>query len=153
VLKQAKFESEGAKRACDDQIALWGTAGGFIVQLVEDFNGRGYEGEIFRGTAAPIRGKIVSATRSEIKISDGSKNSTVTFKEMTIPGLVKMAENILGEISDSDDYYRRRELMVSFTILGRLPAANAMAADLADEHPGFRERWERLKAGGLAAGG
>lgn len=153
VLKEANFESAGAKRACADQMALWKTAGGFLEQLIEDFNERGYQGEIYRGTAAPIRGKVIAAEGQEIKISQGSKESTVTFQEMTIPGLVKMAENILRGISDSDDYYRRREQIVSFTLLGKLPAGQAMAAELASEHPGFRERWERIKADGVLAGG
>ena len=61
--------------------------------------------------------------------------------------LAALAERLLERTADSDEYYRRRELLVCFAQHSGLETyAKVAGRELARENPAFRIRWLRQPA-------
>ena len=146
VLRQFKPASSQARQAHDDRLRWWENADSFLDVLLNDVL-TPIEASLDRSGAPPLRGPITSnASGLRIKPAGGAEvNLPVTA--FTPASLAGLAERLLERTADSDDYYRRRELLVCFARHSGLETyAGVSGRELARENPAFRARWLRQPA-------
>lgn len=142
-LRQYKPVSPQGKETLADCLLWWENADSFLDVLAHDLSVP-LEGTLDRRSGASLRGLIGSAP-------EGLKVKPPTGPEVAIPfnacspaSLAALAERILERTADSDEYYRRRELLVAFALRSGMKTYAVVAGrDLAREHSGFRIRWSR----------
>ncbi len=147
-LQKERFQSAAMQQLSQDEILTWQQAEDFLVQVSRD--AVGYQGEIERLGAAPQVGTVVAATRDGItlRVAGAAGETVIPYGQMPPPALIKIAERPLlaDKISDSDEYYRRREQVVAFALkTGQTIYAGMRGNELAKELRGFQARWKRMQ--------
>ena len=97
-----------------------------------------------------MKGKITTATRKgvQLQVAGSSGETMLSFAQIQPATLIRWAEQPLDEekITDADDYYRRRELIVAFALKSHQTVLGALRGnELAREHRTFGERWKRVQ--------
>lgn len=149
-LTSEKFQSSQINEQLQDQLSLWKGAEEFLQLLTKELGSAPQEVEITRIDGSTQKGKIVSATREGIhfQIAGVSGEATIPFAQIQPNCLIRLAESPLDEdrVTDSDEYFRRRELIVAFALKSNLPVFGSLRGnELAREHRGFRDRWKRFQ--------
>lgn len=151
LLKQAKFKSTNINEQLEDQITLWQGAEDFLEQLAKDLSQPGEEIELSKIDSSPMRGHILGASRDGIRfqVSRINGESLIPFNSVQPAQLIRWAEQPLEEekITDSDEYYHRRELIVAFALRSRQTAYGTLRGNqLARENRAFGDRWKRVQS-------
>lgn len=143
LLRRGKAGSPLGKEFLADRLNWWEKAESFLDVLTSDL-AVPIEGVIDRRLGSPVRG-LISASDQGLKIKPSAgPESVLPFTSCTASSLATLAERLIERTADSDEYYRRRELLVAFAMHSGLKTYAAVAGgELAREHPGFRERWDR----------
>ena len=143
LLRRGKAGSPLGKEFLADRLNWWEKAESFLEVLTSDL-AVPIEGVIDRRLGSPVRG-LISASDQGLKIKPSAgPESVLPFTSCTASSLATLAERVIERTADSDEYYRRRELLVAFAMHSGLKTYAAVAGgELAREHPGFRERWAR----------
>ena len=149
-LEQLEIDTPEIKEQWQDELALWRDAEEFLQQLSKDLGVPGLERELARVDGPIQRGKILSASRDGLhfQVSGVNGDVLITWSQLAPVQLVRLAEAPLEEdrITDSDEYYRRRRLIVAFALKANLPNYGALrGAELAREHRDFSQLWRRLE--------
>lgn len=151
-LKQHKFKSPRILQTIQDQTTLWQQAEDFVQQFVDDAVNAASTNEPLRVELANQnqKSKILGANRTTLRtqLPTGVGESNIPLSQVSPSQLIRAAELLLDEdrITDSDDYFRRRELIVAYALKSNLTASAYLRGELlAKEHMGFRERWQRLQ--------
>lgn len=159
----AGFESAAVREAVGHHLYLWRTAEAFVVQLVEDLDGEVYrrlgddeeeaagvqgDKEEAAAVANPLgfKGEIVGANRDYLSVDLEFGESRFALADIPPEGLVEMAVSIADRTPDSNEHYRRRELIAAFVHLTMPEPAGEYIDDLMEENRPFRERWIRAMA-------
>ena len=146
-LRKFKPSSRQAQQTGEDRLQWWEHAESFLDVLLNDTL-TPIEGTLDRLQGGPLRGLITSTpTGFRIKPVNGAEwiAPPTAFTPASLAG---MAERVLDRTADSDEYYRRRELLVCFAQHSGLRTyANLAGRELAREHPSFRARWARQPTG------
>ncbi len=150
-IRREAFKSAGIQEASADQVSLWQNAEVFLEQLTKDFATGGWEGELVRADGSAMKAKIIAATRAgfRVQVPGSTGEVTLSYAQIQPATLIRLAEQPLDEekITDADDYYRRRELVVAFALKARQTVLGGLRGnELAREHRGFGERWKRLQS-------
>jgi serine/threonine protein kinase len=149
-LQREVFKSIAIKEASADQVLLWKNAEVFLEQISKDFATGGWEGELIRADGVAMKAKIIAATRAgfRVQVPGSTGEVTLSYAQIQPAMLIRLAEQPLDDekITDADDYYRRRELVVSFALKARQTVLGGLRGnELAREHRSFGERWKRLQ--------
>jgi eukaryotic-like serine/threonine-protein kinase len=149
-LKQDQFQSASLRESVADQIVLWQQADDFLTGIAKDFPLNVADTEITRVDGVMQKGRVLSANREGIQLQVGTLNGEVAipWSQIQPTQLIRLAESVLeaDRITDSDEYYRRREAIVAFALKSNLPSLGSLRGNqLAQEHRGFRARWKRLQ--------
>ena len=146
-LRKFKPSSRQAQQTGEDRLQWWENAESFLDVLLNDIL-TPIEGTLDRLQGGPLRGLITSTPAGfRIKPVNGAEwiAPPTAFTPASLAG---MAERVLDRTADSDEYYRRRELLVCFAQHSGLRTyANLAGRELAREHPSFRARWARQPTG------
>jgi len=144
------FESDLVRDAAGQHIYLWEQADAFIDQLVEDLNGDVYtklsqeplvEGSDEAPNPLGFEGEIVRATREYLTLRLDYGESRFTVTDIPPAALVAIADRIAERTPDSNEHYRRRELVVAFAHMTMAEDGWRYADPLMEENRRFRERW------------
>lgn len=146
-LRQIKPSTPLAQAAHADLLRWWEDAASFLDSLAHDL-ATPIDGMVERSPGPFLRGQLSSAP-------DGLKVKPPSGPESSLPlaacspaSLAALAERLLDRLPDSDQYYRRRELLVAFALQSGLKNyAQLVGRALALEYPPFRARWARLAPG------
>ncbi len=146
ALRQFKPASTTAREAHADRLLWWENADSFLDVLTHDVL-TPVEGTLAPLTGPALRGPITSnATGLRIKPA-GAPEVNLPLTAFTPASLAALAERLLDRTADSDEYYRRRELLVCFASQSGLETyAKIAGRELARENPAFRARWLRQSA-------
>ena len=150
-LRQFKPSSRPARQACDNLLRWWENADSFLDVLTNDLltpieatldrvpNSAGSGGGSIRAfiTSSPAGLRLRPANAAEIVLPPAA---------FTPASLAALAERVLDRTADSDEYYRRRELLVCFAQHSGLATYALVAGrELARESPSFRAQWARRR--------
>ncbi len=140
-LRQFKPSSTRGKEMLADHLRWWENADSFLDVLANDL-ATPIEGTLDRPQGPSLRG-LIGGTAEGLKVKPPSgPEVTLPFSNWTPASLAALAERVLERAADSDEYYRRRELLVAFALRSGLKTYGVVAGrELAREHPGFRTRW------------
>ena len=153
------FESAAIKEAAGYHLYLWKSAEAFVAQLLEDLNSElykkvlevpdqaGEEGVDQAGEEAVplgLRGEIIEANRESLTLKLEFGEGRIAFGEIPPEKLLQIAMRIANLTRDSNQHYRRRELLVAFAHLTLPEASETYAQELMQENRAFRERWIRV---------
>ena len=124
-----------------DRLRWWENADSFLDVLANDL-ANPMEGTLDRSQGQSWRG-LIGGTADGLKLKPASgPEIAFPFPDWTPASLAALAEWVLERAADSDEYYRRRELLVAFALRSGLKTyGNVAGRELAREHPGFRKRW------------
>jgi serine/threonine protein kinase len=148
-LKDIHFEVAEAQGSINNKLYLWSKAQEFMEQLMKDVNTRGYEGVITRRQASSVKGRLVKLNYTNASIALERGEVSIGTDALPPEMLVNMAQKFSEAVTDSTDYYRRRELIVIFAkVQGLDQMANAVAAQLMEENRSFRQRWTKVEQTG-----
>ena len=150
-LEGIQLKSESLKAQLQDEISLWHDAEDFIQQMVRDFASVSQEMELTRLDSPPQRGRVLSASRDGIhfQVSGVTGDALIAWSQIQPLQLIRMAETPLEDerITDSDDYYRRRQWIVAFALKANLRNYGSLRGDeLARENRNFSKLWERMQS-------
>ena len=142
-LRQFKASSRPAQQALEDRLRWWENADSFLDVLLNDLL-TPLEGTLERVSGGSQRGFITS-TPAGIRLKPaGGVEVNLPPSAFTAASLTALAERVLDRTADSDEYYRRRELLVCFAGQSGLETyAKVAGRELARENPSFRVRWAR----------
>jgi len=144
-LRQAKPTTPGAKEALGDRLHWWENADSFLDTLSHDLS-TPLEATIDRQEGPAVKG-LVAGSPDGLRIKSAAAETALPFPSCNPSSLVALAERILERTADSDEYYRRRELLIAYALRRGLKTYATIAGqELAREHPPFRARWSRLPA-------
>lgn len=148
-MQQEKFEHPDIQKVWSVEVAMWKQAEEFTAQLGRDLIG--FEGDLERLSGPPQRGRVLSAAKDglTIRVPTVAGEALLAFTSMPLPFLVQLEEQYLesDRVSDSDDYYRRRELIVAFCLRTGQNVSGVLRGQwLSRELRTFREKWELVKA-------
>lgn len=145
-IRDLKPVSLRGKETVADALRWWENADSFLDVLNHDLSAP-MEAVIERRSGPPIKG-LVGGTLDGLKVKPpNSPETSLPFTICSPACLAALAERVMDRIADSDEYYRRRELLVAFALRSGLETyATVTGRDLAREHPGFRVRWAKLGA-------
>jgi hypothetical protein len=140
-LRQFKPSSTRGKEMLTDHLHWWENADSFLDVLANDL-ATPIQGTLDQPQGPSWRG-LVGGTADGLKVKPPSgPEVTLPFPHWTPASLAALAERVLERAADSDEYYRRRELLVAFAMRSGLITYGVVAGrELAREHPGFRTRW------------
>ena len=150
-LEGIQLKSESLKAQLQDELSLWHDAEDFIQQMVRDFASVSQEMELTRLDSPPQRGRVLSASRDGIhfQVSGVTGDALIAWSQIQPLQLIRMAETPLEDerITDSDDYYRRRQWIVAFALKANLRNYGSLRGDeLARENRNFSKLWERMQS-------
>ena len=144
-LRQAKPTTPGAKEALGDRLHWWENADSFLDTLSHELS-TPLEATIDRQEGPAVKG-LVAGSPDGLRIKSAAAETALPFPSCNPSSLVALAERILERTADSDEYYRRRELLIAYALRRGLKTYATIAGqELAREHPPFRARWSRLPA-------
>ena len=150
-LQDIQLKSESLKAQLQDEIALWHDAEDFLQLMIKEFASAPQEIELARLDSPPQRGRVLSANRDGIhfQVSGVTGEALIAWSQIQPLQLIRMAEAPLEDerITDSDEYYRRRQWIVAFALKANLPNYGSLRGDeLARENRTFSKLWERMQA-------
>lgn len=142
-LRQFNPASRTARQAHEDRLRWWQNADSFLDVLPSDLR-TPLDGSLDPVQGPPLRGRITgTADGLRLKPANGAE-VTLPIAACTPSSLAGLAERVLERTADSDEYYRRRELLVCFAWQSGLHTyAKVAGIELAKENPAFRARWTR----------
>lgn len=145
-LKALIITSPEALPVRDAQADVWRKAHQFLEQLTNDLAARPTEGAI-TVSGVPLRAVIsVSGTALHARISTQPQPMVIPVSKAEPVLLLELATDIRTRIADSDDYFRRSELIHAFALrTGLKNSADAAAGALAAEWPPFRKTLTALR--------
>jgi hypothetical protein len=151
-LQALQFNTPEVKSAHEAHLKTFTEAGEFLEVLARDHLSAG-DMEVQRGGGQPvIRGTLLRADAAGFTLRVAGAEVVTPFSTFHPTALIQMAENVLGspKIADSNEHYRRRQLMVSFAIrTNQNVLGQVKGRELAQEHRGFRQRWKHLRQEGF----
>ncbi len=101
------------------------------------------------GTRNPFgfQGEILGADREHLRLGLEFGESRFAVADIPPEGLAEMAVRLAEATPDSNEHYRRRELVAVFAYLTMPDSAAGIVEGLMAENRPFRERWARVMAG------
>ena len=146
-----QVKSESLKAQLQDELSLWRDAEDFVQQMIKDFASTSQEIELARFDSPPQRGRVLSASRDGIhfQVSGVSGDALIAWSQIQPLQLIRMAEAPLEDerITDSDEYYHRRQMIVAFALKANLQNYGSLRGDeLARENRNFSKLWERMQS-------
>lgn len=130
TLRAIAFQSEPIQRAARTHAELWENAARFLELLASDLARSPITAAIDSPTG-PIR-TAISATASSLT---PASSSPIPLQSAPAPLLISLADSILAQTRDSDDYFLRTRLLHAFASLSNLSTtaaeyANSLLRDL-----------------------
>lgn len=152
-LKALTITSPEAMPVRDAQADVWKKAHQFLEQLTKDLAARPAEGAI-TVSGVPARALIsASGTALQARISTQPQPIVIPVSKAEPVLLLELATDIRTRITDSDDYYRRSELIHAFALrTGLRNTAEAAAAAMEAEWPPFRKTLNTLRLTEVVSG-
>jgi eukaryotic-like serine/threonine-protein kinase len=153
-LRALPVQSPEATALRDAHAGAWEKSAQFLEQLLKDIAARPMEGVVTDAKGQPVLA-VLSASEGAIsaRLPQGAELKVVPGK-MAPASLLALGEDILATVSDSDDYYRRREMLYFFALhSGRKGVAAAISTSLSREYAPFRERLAALNTVGISTSG
>ena len=146
-LRRFKPSSRQAQQTSEDRLHWWENADSFLDVLLNDLL-TPLEGTLDRVQGGLLKG-LFTSTPAGFRIKPGNSPEVILPPAAFTPAsLAALAERVLDRTSDSDEYYRRRELLVCFAQHSGLQTYAMLAGhELARENPSFRVRWARQPMG------
>jgi hypothetical protein len=150
-LEQQAYQSASIKALSADHATLWQRAEEFLVQLGKDLP-TGVDWEVPRVDGLVMKGKISSVGRDGLhfKVANVLGETLLAYSQIQPAALLRWAEQPLEDekITDADDYYHRREMIVAFALKShQMTLGGLRGEELAREHRGFNQLWQRVQAG------
>ena len=144
LLRQAKPTTPQGQESYQDHLRWWEDAASFLDTLAHDL-ATPLDGMVQRSQGPFLRGQL-SASPALLKVKPpNAPETSLPLAACSPTSLAALAERLLERTADSDQYYRRRELLVAFALHSGLNTyAAVVGRALAREHPPFRARWARL---------
>lgn len=151
LLEGIKFETPEVQNALNSKFYLWSKSQEFMDTLIADVARLGYEGTLMRRDGAqPLRGKLTAMDYASSTVTMERGQFSVATDSLTPETLVAMAQYFSENVSDSTDYYRRRERIAVFAKMQRLEqTASSVADQLMGENREFRVRWALAQQSGF----
>lgn len=145
LLKDIQFQSPEVQAALEGKLYLYEQARGFLDQWFADVKAKGWQGRLQRIGGAPLNGRVTGADLQQVTVTLERGVVTLPLDTIAPETLLESAQAFAAEITDSTDYYTRQERIAVFARVAGLHNLSAtVAAQLMEEHRGFRQRWMRV---------
>lgn len=145
LLKDIQFQSPEVQAALEGKLYLYEQARAFLGQWFADVGEKGWQGRLQRVGGAPLDGRVTAADLQQITVTLERGVVTLPLDIIAPETLLESAQSFAAEVTDSTDYYTRQERIAVFARVAGLHNLSAtVAAQLMEEHRGFRQRWMRV---------
>jgi tRNA A-37 threonylcarbamoyl transferase component Bud32/predicted RNA-binding Zn-ribbon protein involved in translation (DUF1610 family) len=149
ILKDVSFESNEVKEALEGKRYLYAKAQEFVSVLMNDVNTKGCDAKVSRHEGGMLLGRATAMDVAQMRITLERGVIAIPVSSVTAETLVEMAQTFCNAITDSTEFYRRRELIAAFArVKGLSNTSSTVAAELMEDNRGFRERWIKVLMGG-----
>jgi hypothetical protein len=156
----ASFESPAIREAVAQHLYLWNTAEAFMEQVVADLNTIANERSdsdsispvddavvasdekfVVELATLGLVGEVLGADRQFLRLGLEFGESRKAVEDLPAEGLAELATRIADQVADSNEHYRRRELIAVFAHLVMPDSAADFLQPLMRENRAFRQRW------------
>ncbi len=145
LLKDIQFQSPEVQAALEGKLYLYEQARAFLEQWFADVAEKGWQGRFQRLSGAPLEGRVTEASLRQVTISLERGVVTLPLDTLSPETLLDSAQSFAAQVTDSTDYYTRQERIAVFARVAGLHSLSAtVAAQLMEEHRGFRQRWMKV---------
>lgn len=145
LLKDIQFQSPEVQAALEGKLYLYEQARAFLEQWFADVAAKGWQGRLQRMGGAPLDGRVTGADLQQIAVTLERGVVTLPLDTIAPETLLESAQAFAAEVTDSTEYYTRQERIAVFARVAGLHNLSAtVAAQLMEEHRGFRQRWMRV---------
>jgi tRNA A-37 threonylcarbamoyl transferase component Bud32/predicted RNA-binding Zn-ribbon protein involved in translation (DUF1610 family) len=149
ILKDISFEAGEVREALEGKRYLYTKAQEFVAVLMHDVNTKGCAARVNRYEGGMLQGRATAVDQAQLRIALDRGVIAIPLSTVTAETLVEMAQTFCNAITDSTEFYRRRELIAAFArVKGLSNTSSTVAAELMEDNRGFRERWARVLMGG-----
>ena len=145
VLEEVRFDSPEVQEALDGRRYLYREAQAMLDQLATDVARGGYEGVVQRSEGPPLTARVQSIQAGAVSLRTDRGSISLPLDSISPETLVEMAQKYTAEVTDSTEYYQRRERIAVFArVAGLQDLSSTLAAELMEENRSFRQRWLRV---------
>jgi hypothetical protein len=145
LLRDIRFQSPEVQAALEGKLYLYEQAQAFLEQWFADIAAKGWQGRLQRTEGGSLEGRITTASLEQVTVSLERGIVPLPLDSLAPETLLESAQAFAAQTTDSADYYSRQERIAVFArVVGLNSLSAAVAAQLMEEHRGFRLRWMKV---------
>ena len=145
VLEEVRFDSPEVQDALDGRRYLYHEAQSMLDQLALDLAKENYDGVVQRLEGPPLTARVQAIQNDIVTLRTDRGSLSLPLDSISPETLVEMAQKYASAVTDSTDYYLRKERIAVFArVAGLQDLSSTLAAELMEENRGFRQRWLRV---------
>lgn len=145
LLRDIHFQSPEVQAALEGKLYLIEQAQAFLEQWFADIAAQGWQGRLQRIEGGSLEGRITAANLQQVTVSLERGIVPLPLESLAPETLLESAQAFATQTTDSADYYRRQERIAVFArVVGLHSLSATVAAQLMEEHRGFRLRWMKV---------
>ena len=102
-------------------------------------------GVVQRLEGPPLTARVQAIQNDIVTLRTDRGSLSLPLDSISPETLVEMAQKYASAVTDSTDYYLRKERIAVFArVAGLQDLSSTLAAELMEENRGFRQRWLRV---------
>lgn len=145
LLRDIRFQSPEVQAALEGKLYLYEQARAFLEQWFADIAAQGWQGRLQRTEGGSLEGRITTANLEQVTVSLERGVVPLPLESLAPETLLESAQAFAAQTTDSADYYSRQERIAVFArVVGLHSLSATVAAQLMEEHRGFRLRWMKV---------
>ncbi len=145
LLRDIHFQSPEVQAALEGKLYLYEEAQAFLEQWFADISTQGWQGRLQRIEGGLLEGRITAADLQQVTVSLERGIVPLPLESLAQETLLESAQAFANQTKESADYYRRQERIAVFArVVGLHSLSATVAAQLMEEHRGFRLRWMKV---------
>ncbi len=145
LLRDIRFQSPEVQAALEGKLYLYEQAQAFLDQWFADIATQGWQGRLQRTEGGSLEGRITAANLDQVTVSLERGVVPLPLESLAPETLLESAQAFAAQTTDSADFYGRQERIAVFArVVGLHSLSATVAAQLMEEHRGFRLRWMKV---------
>lgn len=145
LLRDIRFQSPEVQAALEGKLYLYEQAQAFLEQWFADIAAQGWQGRLQRTEGGSLEGRITAASLERVTVSLERGSVPLPLESLAPETLLESAQTFATLTTDSADFYSRMERIAVFArVVGLHSLSATVAAQLMEEHRGFRMRWMKV---------
>lgn len=145
LLRDIRFQSPEVQAALEGKLYLYEQAQAFLEQWFTDIAAQGWQGRLQRTEGGSLEGRITAANLEQVTVSLERGVVPLPLQSLAPETLLESAQAFAAQTTDSADFYSRQERIAVFArVVGLHSLSATVAAQLMEEHRGFRLRWMKV---------